>query len=308
VIALALAAIAAGARGELVSFAPLTHDDNVGALPQRKAQTGVSGDHLLRTADDFTGATFNPRGCFSFNFMNPVGVQMPDYPRGYAEGIHAMTGTVVLDVDLAAGGAVGVRELALDGDVAPGKPAARQRLIHPGDPAADGSCGPVDGLPNSGSYSASAGADWAVTLTFDWYYDTPFAGPGGIDVTFDDYVWSGLLIPIRELTQAGMAGVTLDDPLGYFPGTSDDFETWLLGEVAPRVPPEATYLLFAQGEAHPAWTDPDMGMTTEGIVAATFLGFTTQAGQETPIPEPGTWMLLTCGIVGAAWRALRRRP
>ncbi len=259
-----------------VEFELVVHPNNVHLLPQPKGDPCVSGDHLLQTADDITGSTFNPDGCFSFNFMNPVGISEPDYPPGYAEGIHSMTGSVTLEMDLYAGGMVEIISLAFGGYVARGKPVAQQWLVQSGDPAADGNHGSVDGIPNDGVYAASAAANWAFGISFDWYYDTPFAGSGGIDMTFNDYQWSGFIIPVSELTTTGMAMTTLNDPLGYFAGTSEEFESWLLEEVTPVLPQDAAYLLFAQGEAHPAWTNPLMAMTTDGIVGETIIGYAVQ--------------------------------
>jgi len=299
VIAIPILLFVARASGDTVTFTLLTHADNQTLLPQPKGQVGVSGDHLLRTADDITGSTFNPQGCFSFNLMNPVGILEPDYPPGYAEGIHSMTGALALDVDLRAGGAVSVGSLAFDGYVAPGKSSA-QRLVSPGDTAADGNHGlVVDGLPNNGTYTASAGGNWDFELTFDWYFDTPYGGTDTIDMTFSDYRWTGFIIPISQLTETGMAAVALDDPLGFYGGSSGDFESWLLSEVKPRLPADAAWLLFAQGTAHPVWTDPGMGMTTDGIVSQTVLAYA--------VPEPATVAMLLGGAVfGLA--AARRSP
>ncbi|GAH46680.1 unnamed protein product, partial [marine sediment metagenome] len=52
-----------------IEFELLIHTNNIQLLPQPKGLPGISGDHLLQTADDITGSTFNPDGCFSFNFM-----------------------------------------------------------------------------------------------------------------------------------------------------------------------------------------------------------------------------------------------
>lgn len=291
-------ALSAGVLAETVTFTLLTHGDNVTLLPQPTGEPGVSGDHLLRTSDDITYPSYNPDGCFSFNFMNPVGEQLPDYPPGYAEGIHSMTtGSLVLDVDLAAGGAVGIEELAFNGYVATGKPIAHQWLVRPGDPAADGNHGPVDGQPNSGSYQASAAQNWAFAATFDWYYDTPFGESGSIDMTFNDYQWTGFIIPVSQLTAAGMAATALDDPLGYFDG---DFESWLRDEVAPRLPEDAVYLLFAQGEAHPVWTHPMMGMTTDGVLGETIMGYA--------VPGPVTVSLFAAGLCPLVLRRRGKKP
>ncbi|MBA7618995.1 hypothetical protein ES703_26327 [subsurface metagenome] len=272
IILLSMLPVADVAAGS-VEFELLMHTDNIQLLPQPKGRVSTSGDHLLQTVDDVTGSTFNPDGCFSFNFMNPVGEHEPNYPPGYAEGIHSMSGLIVFDIDLQKGGLFSIESLAFNGYVAPEKPIAHQRLVEAGDPATDGTHGPIDGLINSGTYVASAASNWALEASFDWYYDTPFAGPGGIDMTFNNYQWSGFIILVSELTTAGMGVATLDDSLDYFGGTSADFESWLLGEVAPRLPQEATYLLFMQGEAHPDWTNPKMGMTTDGIVGETMIAY-----------------------------------
>jgi hypothetical protein len=289
--AVAALATALSASAGTVSFDLVTHPTNEGLLPQLQED---GGDHLLQTPDDRTGDTYNPDGCWSFNFMNPQGI---DPSSGYAEGIHSMRGSLSLDVDLAAGGAVGIQTLHFEGYVAPGKLIAHQRVVNPDDDATDGKHGEeVDGAPNSGTYAASALSNWALAATFDWYYDTPFAGAGTIDMTFNDYVWTGFIIPTSELTAAGMDATVLDDPLGYFGGTSADFEAWLLAEVALLLPGTATHLLFAQGEAHPDWTNPKMGMTTEGIVGATIIA---------TMPEPSSLLLLACGAILAS-RARRR--
>jgi len=293
-------AAAAPARGDAITFTLLTHADNKMLLPQPKGLVGVSGDHLVRTSDDITGSTFNPQGAFTFNFMNPIGIWEPDYPPGYAEGIHSMTGTFTLDMNLWTGGSASISSLAFDGYVAPGKYSA-QRLVRPGDTAANGAYGLVDGQPNSGSYAASADANWGFELLFDWFFDTPYAGSGTIDMTFDNYRWNGFIIPVSQLTPAGMDLVTLDDPLGFFGGTSADFESWLLNEVQPRLPADATWLLFAQGTANPAWTNPGMGMTTDGLVDQTVLAYTT-------IPEPAIaagFLAGTVCLLANKWRHKR---
>jgi hypothetical protein len=252
-----------------MTFELVAHPNNAQLLPQPKGIPGVSGDHLLQTADDITGGTFNPDGCFSFNFMNPVGISEPDYPPGYVESIHSMSGLIVLDIDLLNGGSVSVGSLTFNGYIAPSKSSV-QRLVQVGDPATGYN---TDGMPNAGTYIASADANWCFEVRFDWYYDTPFKGLGGIDMTFDNYRWSGFIVPVGELTATGMGATTLDDHLGYFGGTSADFESWLLSEVAPRLPEEATYLLFAQAEAHPSWANPEMGMQPAGIVGETIIGY-----------------------------------
>ena len=280
---------------ETVSFTLLTHGDNVGRLAQPTGVPGDSGDHLLRTGDDpNVTTTWNPNGCFSFNFMNRWGVSPPDYPEGYAEAIHSMEGTIELDMSLAGGGTVAICSLYLHGQANPTS-SAYQYLVESGDEAADESY-KIDGIGNSGSYQASVAQNWAFEASFDWYYDTPWAGPGTIDMTFNNFVWDGFIIPVSELTDAGMAAAALDDPLGYFDG---NFESWLLDEVATRLPQEAVYLLFAQGQANPVWTNTP-GMTTNGIVGETIIAYA--------VPEPVAVALFAAGLCPLALRRRGKKP
>jgi len=287
------------ALAELVAFTLLTHPDFSGKLPQQAGVENVTGDHLIGTADDWPSASLNPDGCFSFNFMVPAGFDPGEgYPDGYAEGIHSMTGSFVLDVDLAAGGAFSMTDLAFDGCRSATK-SSYQCLVKPGDEATGADYGAVaNGGPNSGAYAASAEGDWAFTATFDWYFDLPCQGKGNIDMVFNDFVWTGFIVPVGALNEAGMAAVELDDPLGYFGGTSADFEAWLLAEVAPRLPADAEYLLFAQNQAKPDWNNSNMGGwdPNEGILTETIVA--------TAIPEPATLALAAAGLAGIA---LRRR-
>jgi len=267
-----LLVLPADASAAVVEFELLTHADNKGFLPQ---QQNSGGDRLPQTGDDISGGTLNPNGCFSFNFINPDAVTEP---AGYAKAIHSMTGSAVLDIDLQAGGTVDVVSLAFEGYIAPSKVSAQW----------------LDTQTSSGTYAASNASNWAFEASFNWCYDTPFAGAGTADMKFEDYLWTGFIIPVSELTTAGMAATVLDDPSGYFGG---NFESWLLNKVAPKLPQSALYLLFAQGETHPSWTNPMMDMTTDGIVGETIIGYA--------VPEPATIILLTAGF---CWTSgLRRR-
>jgi len=267
-----------------VEFQLFTPAYNIGKLPQ---QPQTTGDYLPQTGDDYELSGSNPSGCFSFNFMNPTATS-----GGYTKGIHSMTGSVTLDIDLQMGGALDITALAFDGYISSTQ-SSFQRLVQPGDPAADGSCGSTDGIGNNGTYNASAASNWAFEASYDWYYDVPAGGMGGIDMTFDNYPWDGFIIPVGELTTAGMEDTTLDDSLGYFGG---NFEQWLLNKVAPQLPQDAAYLLFAQGRANPAWTGQQVGMTTIGLIGETVVGYA--------VPEPATIMLLAAGLCCA--RGMRR--
>ena len=286
-----------------VEFELLTHTDNIQWLPQPKGEVGISGDHLILTEDDIFANIFNPDGCFSFNFMNPVGIQEPDYPPGYAEGIHSMTGSITLNIDC---NTVAITSLAFEGDILSWT-TAYQWLVQPGDPATNYN---ADGMPNSGTYEASADANWAFHISFDWYYDTPYEGPGTIDMTFDNYKWSGFVIPVSRLNPVGMAETMLDDPLGYFGGRSEDFEFWLLDEVVPRLPQDITCLFFAQGEAHPSWRNPMMGMTMDGIFGETIIGYTITEFSPNKADVDRDWDvdLADFAILASQWQQIPGEP
>ncbi|MFH1613469.1 MAG: hypothetical protein ABIG61_00085 [Planctomycetota bacterium] len=266
-ILLLILVLSACVQAASVEFELLKHTDNNQWLPQPKGLEGVSGDHLLQTDDDIWGSVYNSGGCFSFNFMNPVGIKDPCYPPGYTEGIHSMTGSMTLNINC---NTIEIISLAFEGDILSWA-TAYQWLVQPSDPATSYN---TDGIPNGGTYAASADANWAFDISFDWYYDTPYGGPGTIDMTFDNYNWTGFIIPLSKLSPAGMTETILDDPLGYLGGTSENFESWLLDEVVPRLPQDATCLLFAQGEAHPVWSQCPGMKANDGIVGETIIGYT----------------------------------
>jgi len=263
VVLTVLLGLPAYTTASVVQFQLLTNDDNIGKLPQPQ-QSG--GDYLPQTGDDISAGTINPNGCFSFNFMNPDGVTEP---ASYAKSDHSMTGSVTLDIDLQAGGAMDIVSLGFDGYISPGKVSAQH----------------LEDGTNSGIYSSDAASNWAFQACFDWSYDTPFGGLGAVDMIFDNYQWDGFIIPVNQLTTTGMAAATLDDSLGYFDG---NFESWLLNQVAPQLPQEAAYLLFTQGQATPSWTNPAMGMSDNGTVGETIIAYA--------VPEPATVILLAAGL------------
>jgi hypothetical protein len=181
-------------------------------------------------------------------------------------------------MDLQVGGTVEIVSIAFDGYIAPLKVSAQW----------------LGTGTNSGTYASSAASNWAFEANLNWCYDTPFAGAGNADMKFEDYLWTGFIIPVGELTTAGMAATVLDDPLGYFGG---NFESWLLNKVASQLPQDAAYLFFAQGQANPSWTNPMMDMTTDGIIGEIIIGYA--------VPEPATIILLAAGFCLS--NGLRRR-
>lgn len=85
---------------------------------------------------------------------------------------------------------------------------------------------------------------------------------------------------MSQLTAGGLGTVSLDDPLGFHPG---NFMQYLLDEIVPRLPPDATYLLFTQmGKTHPDYAEPGLPITTNTLIGNTTIAFTTQTLAETP--------------------------
>ena len=85
---------------------------------------------------------------------------------------------------------------------------------------------------------------------------------------------------MNQLTTSGLGAVSRDDPLGFHPG---DFQQYLLDEIVPRLPPEATYLLFTQmGKTHPDYAELGLPITTNALIGNTTIAFTTQTLADTP--------------------------
>jgi hypothetical protein len=91
------------------------------------------------------------------------------------------------------------------------------------------------------------------------------------DAAFNDKLQTGHLIPVEQLTPAGLAGLTLDDPTGFHGG---DFKQYLLDEIKPRLPGDATYLLVTQmAKTHPDYAELGLPITTGGFIGNTTIAY-----------------------------------
>ncbi|MBN1511767.1 MAG: dockerin type I repeat-containing protein [Phycisphaerae bacterium] len=270
-----------------LEFTLLTWDDadatpeRPSAVGRKPAQSSQPCDWLLFTEDDYAyAAGWNPFGAVSHNFADPAG-------EGASAFVMApsLTCSRPLTLSFARAGAnawdVHVVDQAYIGQATPFAQ-MNQFLVSAGDPATTDPRYAVDGLPNQGVWYASPENDWSLSCVLDFYLATNTDGNGDpvdIDAAFDNCVQSGHLIPVSELTGVGLDGLDLDDPAGFYEG---DFKGYLLEEITPRLPAEATALLITQmTKSHPVFTDVDVSITLGSLVGNTTIAYTTDA-----LPSP----------------------
>ncbi|MCK4343600.1 MAG: hypothetical protein KAY37_17950 [Phycisphaerae bacterium] len=278
------AAVGALADDVTLEFTLLTWDDSQ-ATPQlpsavgwKPAQSAQPCDWLLFTPDDYLYASgWNPLGAISHNFADPPGDGGSVFTMA-----PSLSGVAALRMELSCAGPDSW-DVQIIHQYYTGQPNSwmhmNQILVSEGDPATLDPIYNVDGLPNAGSWERGAANNWSISYVIDFYLATDVDGdPDDIDATFDNGPQVGYLIPVTELTEAGMAAVELDDPAGFFGG---DFEQYLLDEIAPRLPAGATCLLVTQMEKiHPIWTDNDSPITTASLIGNTTIAYAIQ-----PLPN-----------------------
>ncbi|MCC6423104.1 MAG: PEP-CTERM sorting domain-containing protein [Phycisphaerales bacterium] len=242
-----------------------------------------TGDWLIFNGDDATNQS-NPQGSLSHNFADLSG-------QGGAAGYNmapSLTGSITLDFNPSNPNAwdVSVTDLTYSGQ-ATSMIFMNQHLITPGSPATQTPSYLVDGIGNAGTWSSDTAGGWAIQYNMDFYFDANIS-PDAIDVTFDNTQNNGYLLPVSLLTTQGLANLTLDDPANLYGG---DFENYLLTQIAPRLPGDATYLLITQmNKTHPGYASSGMPLGISGLVGNTTFAYTTSA-----IPEPAGLALLGLG-------------
>lgn len=296
--------IASGSLSYAADFQLLTWDDTdatvnspsgVGLKP---SSAGNPSDWLVFTGDDQNpGSSYNPQGATSHNFA--------DLSGGGGSSFNAapsLTGTLVLDFTPSGPNAwnVGVTGMSYVGQATPTM-FMNQFLVTPGSPAALNSSFNVDGVGNSGTWAESTGGGWAIQYQADFYFATNADGDSSssdVDTTFNNKQQTGYLLPVSMLNTTDLSTLSLNDPAGFFAG---DFENYLLNEVAPRLPGDATYLLFTQmGKVNPDYAEDGLSVTTDSLIGNTTVAYTTAA-----IPEPSSAFLML--LAAAAGVALRRK-
>lgn len=238
------------------------------------------GDWLVLTSDDAAlAANNNPVGTLSHNLVDLTGVGGAGFNLA-----PSLSGTLTLDVEPAGGSnwTVTVTALAYSGQ-ANAVMAMNQFLVTPGSPATTNSAFNVDGIGNAGQWIASASNNWAIQYALDFYFATSADGdpsPADIDATFNNKTQIGYLIPVNRLTTNGVADVTLNDPSGFYSG---DFAQYLFDEIAPRLPANATYLLFTQmTKTNAGYVEAGLPITTNSLIGNTTIAYTTQTLTEPP--------------------------
>lgn len=269
------------ARGATLNFQLLTWNDAsataelpsaVGRKPSATMPT--AGDWLVFTADDaLLAAGNNPAGAVSHNLVDITGAGGPGYNLA-----PSLSGALTLNLDSAGGSnwSASVTALAYTGQ-ANAAQAMNQFLVTPGSPATTNSAFNVDGADNFGQWTASASNNWAIQYALDSYFATSADGDpsaADIDATFNDRAQAGFLIPVGQITTNALASVSLDDPLGFHAG---DFEQYLLEQIKPRLPANATYLLITQmGKSNPGYAELGLPITTNSLIGNTTIAYTTQ--------------------------------
>jgi hypothetical protein len=279
--------LASPAVGASLDFQLLTWND-ADATAQLPSAVGLkpsatmpaAGDWLVFTGDDAGNpAPNNPAGAVSHNLVDITGAGGAGFNLA-----PSLSGTLTLDLEPTDGSnwTVTVTALAYSGQANPAM-AMNQFLVAPGSPATTNDAFNVDGIGNAGQWIASATGNWAIQYALDFYFAANVDGdpsPTDIDATFNDKAQAGYLIPVDRLTTNGLAGATLVDPAGFYNG---DFAQYLLTEIAPRLPANATYLLVTQmGKTHPGYVETGLPVTVNTLVGNTTIAYTTQTLAEAP--------------------------
>ena len=287
-----------------VTFTLLTWDDDQAtpelpsAVEVKPANPGVANDRLMFTDDD--GFYDNPVGGLSHNFVDING--LGGSPFNVSASLTGSLTMVFSPTDLGSTSDVNLTALHYVGRPSAGPMEMNQFLVTEDDWVATNPTYNTDGVGNCGTWHSYAANNWSIEYTADFFFDAGADGnpPAGDDVdsAYNNKTCTGYLIPVGELTSIGMMDVALDDPAGFYEG---DFEQYLLDEIVPRLPAEATYLLITQmSPTHPDYAELGMPITTNSLVGNTTFAYATQG-----IPEPRMLPLVSAG----AWlmNVLRRR-
>jgi len=234
----------------------------------------TAGDWLVFTADDVLLMTGdNPAGAASHNFVDITGAggsghnMSPSLSGELSVRLESVSGQNWLAT---------ITSLGYSGQ-ANAVQMMNQFLVTPGSPAAIDGTFNVDGVGNTGQWSASASDNWAIQYVADFHFATSADGdptPTDVDATFNDKPQTGFLIPVNQLTSDGLETVALDDSLGFHSG---DLEQYLLEQIKPRLPANATYLLLTQmAKTHPDYAEAGLPITTNSMIGNTTIAYTTQ--------------------------------
>lgn len=289
--AIAIALASSLSQAATLDFQLLTWNDT-NATAQLPSAAGrkpsatfpAAGDWLVLTDDDAVlPALNNPSGAFSHNFVDLTGAGGAGFNLA-----PSLTGALTLELELEGDSqwTVAVSALAFSGH-ANAMQRMNEFLVTASSPAAANSALAVDGIGNSGQWLASASNNWAIQFQMDFYLASSTDGDPGaadIDATFNDSLQIGFLIPVNHLATRGPTAapsVALDDPLGFY---ADDLNRYLLEQIVPRLPANATYLLVSQmAKVQPDYVEPGLPLTTSSLIGNTTIAYTTQEIVDAPL-------------------------
>jgi hypothetical protein len=250
------------------------------------------------TGDDQSpAASYNPQGALSHNL-----VELSGSASGSTFNMApSLAGTLSLRLDPDGPGLwnIDVAAQAYSGQAMPGI-SMNQFLVAAGSPAAQEPTYKVDGAGNSGTWNADASSNWAIQYSLDFYLAANIDGDPSsddVDAAFNNTSQKGYLLPVSQLTAAGLAGLSLDNANGFYAG---DLQSYLLDQIAPRLPDDATYLLLTQmDKVHPDYAESGLPITTASLLGNLTIAYTTDV-----VPEPASALMLA-GL--GAWMMGRRR-
>ncbi len=204
--------------------------------------TTLDSDWLLFTPDDKDAAGYNFFGAFSHKFNDRVGLS--GLAHGGYESANSLTGYVSLAFAEATPDtwAVDVKDFYTVGSKANNTSTAQMSYSYLVTTnslfVVTNSYFGLDGLGNTGVWHSSDACNWYLSFSADSFAQTP-----GVQHTEVYKDCLGCIIPVAQLTNGGLAATDITDPSGYY---TNNFETYVLREIAPRVPADARYLLFVQ--------------------------------------------------------------
>jgi hypothetical protein len=238
------------------------------------------GDWLVFTADDAAlAAANNPLGALSHNLVDLTGAGGSGFNLA-----PSLSGSLILDLEPTNGSnwSVAVTALAYSGQ-ANALQSMNQFLVTTGSPAASNGAFNVDGLGNTGIWTTGITNRWTVQYSLDFYFATSADGDpsaADVDATFNDKIQNGYLLPVSALTLNALASLAVDDPAGFYSG---DFAQYVLTQIAPRLPANATYVLITQmAKTHPGYAEAGLPITTAGLIGNTTIAYTTNTLSSPP--------------------------